>query len=813
MRTAAGLFALLTCTASASLASAQTVDPSRVLTPGMGLATDDGNASIATNPALFAFDPDASLSLRYHQRIDDPLSAFHLSTSAGGVGMGLFYRNTGSAGSLWGWQTSLAMHLDERLILGSSLWWYLPQGADNNFTSWDLGLGYRPLSWLGFGAVARNIGSPGIEWGVVGSYGVGLALRPFGDRVVLGVDQHFADAAALEDGGVDLHRYTTELSLRVSPKRGLNIRAYGNQHLEVGGGVQLSFGGRALGAYGLGLTGDAPAVVAAIESCDRDERLVGVIKRVALIRVHTELPYEPRATLFSPPQESYLHLLRRLERAGEDPAIQGVVLHLDASPFSWAQVEELRGLVAELSESGRTVVAYLDAASGNRDYYLATAADRIYLHPAAELELTGLAAESLYFRGTLDLLGVEPEFHRRSEFKSSPERYTRHEPSDPASLQMNELLDDLYDSLVEAIVKGREKEEDAVRELVDAGPFTAGDAEAHGLVDGLLYPDQLEDDLGDAFPAFYILDDDYLAERQHSGWEAPRRIAVVLVTGTITSGESSPPSILGGGTAGAETVVKALEQALEDSTVKAVVLRVDSPGGSAFASDDIHRAVARLDQAGKPVVVSMGGVAASGGYYVSAGADAIYAEPSTITGSIGVYGGKVSLAELYEKVGVGSTIWTRGRHAAMWSNAKPLDPGEREALERLIDETYAQFKDRVAEGRDMHPDRVEELARGRVYSGKRAWAEGLVDELGGLFAAVDRAREEAGIRPGSQYDLVTYASQPDTIGDLPRRLIRAVTDPVTPTSILPDSLETLETWSALEDEHLFMLLPYRLEIE
>ncbi len=813
MRTTGCFTALLACAAMVPSARAQELDPSRILTPGMGLATDDATSSVSTNPALFAFDPDPGASLRYHQRIEDPLSAFHLSTSTSGAGLGLFYRNTGSAGSLWGMQTSLGLHLDDNLTLGSSLWWYLPQGSGNNFTTWDLGLGYRPLSWLGFGAVARNIGSPGVEWGVVGTYGIGVALRPFGDRAVLGVDQFFTDMGALEDSDLDLPERTTQLSLRVSPKKGLTLRAYGTQHLEVGAGLQLSFGGTAIGAYGAGLTGDSPAVVGSFETCDPNERVFGVLKRVALIRVHTELPYEPRATLFSAPQESYLHLLRRLEQAGQDPGIQGVVLHLDASPFSWGQVEELRGLVTRLSESGRPVVVYLDAASGNRDYYLATAADSVYLHPASELELTGLAAETLYFRGTLDLLGVEPEFYHRSEYKSAPERYTRHDPSEPASEQTNELLDDLYGLLVDAIATGRGQETELVRETIDGGPYTASEAEALGLVDGLVYPDQLEDGLNGVFPAFYILDEDYLADRQHSGWQAPRRIAVVLVAGAITAGESAAPSILGGGSAGAETIVKALDQALEDTTVKAVVLRVDSPGGSAYASDDIWRAVQRLDHAGKPVIVSMGGVAASGGYYVAAGADAIFAEPGTITGSIGVYGGKISLEGLYEKVGVGSTVWTRGRRAAMWSNSRPLDSVEREALIRLIDETYEQFKDRVAEGRDMHPDRVEDLARGRVYSGKRAWAEGLVDELGGLFDAVDRAREEAGIRPGARYELVTYSSDPDPLGELPRRLVRAVMGPIETSVPLPEGVQLLQSWSALEDEHLFMMLPYRLEVE
>lgn len=806
------LLAALGCGATHAAAQAAEPDSSRITTPGVGLATDDATASIATNPALFVFDPDPGASLRFQQRLDDPQSAFQLGTSAGGLGLGLYYRSAGSSSSLWGLRSSLGLHLGEDLTLGSSFWWYLPQG-EGNFTAWDLGLGYRPLSWLGFGAVARNIGSPGVNLGVIGDYGVGLALRPFGDRVVLGVDQFFTDRASVEGTDLDVHAYSTQLSLRASPVEGLTLRAYGNQHLELGAGVQLAFGGTSVGAYGHGLADNDMAVVGSIERSDPDERLVGVFDRVPLLRVHSDYPYEPRATLFSPAQESYLHLLRRLREAAQDRSVRGVVLHLDSSPFSWGQVEELRGLVTALRDAGRPVVVFLDQAAGNRDYYLASAADQVYLHPAAELDLTGISAETLYFRGILDLVGVEPEFHRRSEYKSAPETYTRHEPSDPASEQMNALLDDLFDHLVAAVAEGRGRSEDEVLSLIDAGPYTASEAEEAGLVDGTLYPDELQHRLDGTFTSTYLLDEEYLEQLPHSGWNAPRRIAVVLVTGAITSGESQAPGILGGGSTGAETVVKALEQARKDPTVKAVVLRVDSPGGSAFASEDIHRAVGLLQQRGKPVVVSMGGVAASGGYYVAAGADSIFAEPGTITGSIGVYGGKISFEGLYEQLGIGATTWSRGRRAAMWRSSRPFDPVEDAALEHMIDNTYATFKARVAEGRDLDPARVESLARGRVWSGTRAHELGLVDELGGLFDAVDEARELAGIRADARFQLVTYDSRPDTLGDLPRRLIRAAIQPSALAPELPAELQGLRTWAALRDEHLFMIMPFSVDIQ
>ncbi len=807
-----GLFVILSAGLAATGARSSPGEPTRISVPGVGLATDDATGSIATNPALFVFDPDPGLSLRYQQRLSDPLSAFHLSSSASGAGLGLFYRGGPSSDTqLWGLQSSLGLHLTEDLTLGSSFWWYLPDGSDSNFSSWDLGIGYRPLHFLGFGAVAQNIGSPAPEHGAVGIYGLGLALRPMGDSAILGVDQFFSDSSGVsEDDALPAH--TTQLSLRVRPVRGLELRAYGNDHLEFGGGLRVAFGGGAVGAWGSHMSSDTPSLVGGLETTEPGERLVGLGRRIPSIHLHTEYPYEPRATLFSPPQESYLQLLRRLREATHDRAVDGVLLHLDRTPFSLAQIQELRDLIGELRAADRAVVVYLDEAADNRAYYLASAATEIYLHPAAELDLTGLSAETLYYRGALDLLGVQAEYQRRSEYKSATEPATRHSPSEPASEQLNELLDDLYGALVDGIAQGRSFEPSRVRELVDGGPYTAREAEDRDLVDGLLYPDQLEEELEEVYSEHYQLDEEYLVEPQHSGWQAPRRIAVVVVDGVISSGESAPPTILGGGTVGSETVVQALDQAREDPTVKAVVLRVDSPGGSAFASDDMWRAVRRLRDEDKPVVVSMGGVAASGGYYASADADVIYAQPSTITGSIGVYGGKVSLAGLYEKVGISSTIWARGRKSAMWSSSRPLDPVESEALERMIEETYQQFKSRVADGRDLDDDEVEQVARGRVWSGQRAQQLGLVDELGGLFDAVDRARAEAGIKPGARYELVTYESQRDTLGELPRRLIRAVTGPQLIAPELPRGFESLETWRALQHERIFAIMPYTVEI-
>jgi protease-4 len=353
-----------------------------------------------------------------------------------------------------------------------------------------------------------------------------------------------------------------------------------------------------------------------------------------------------------------------MRESASDSSVQAVVLEIEAPKFNFAQVQELRGVIREIQDADKTVIAWIGGSVGNAEYLLATAADEIHLHPAGNLMVLGIAAQVRYLKGTLDLVGAEAQFARRSEYKSGPERFTRTDSSEPATEQISALLDDLHGELVAGIAASRDLDPAAVQALIDRGPLTGAEALEAGLIDGICYREEVgkvliedededEDDLE--------TDRDYHLATDLSGWGSASRIAIVYVQGPITSGESSSGGLLGGASTGSKTVVEALEAIAEDSSVKAVVMRVDSPGGSAYASDEIWKAVRKVQEEDKPVIVSMGGMAASGGYYVAAGADVIYAEPTTITGSIGVYGGKLSFDNLYGKLGVSHEIHTRGR--------------------------------------------------------------------------------------------------------------------------------------------------------
>lgn len=801
--------------AAGSRALAQDAVVERPLLPAFSLAGEDGANALWRNPANLAFDPDSGYGLLYRQEIEarSP-SAFAATVNTGPLATGLQYTSAADGSPWWTLATGLGFKLDRDLALGLNLGWQLPSGQDNNLVTWDLGVGYRPLPWLGLAGAIQNIGDPAPTRGVEQRYVTGVVFRPWDGRVMLGVDYLLTGAhGSLPDGVISS-------SLKVVPTRGLGLRAYGDTEGNVGAGLELNFGGPVFGVFGrAGLSDSDPAIgIASLQSGPADERLFGGRRSVAHFVLEDDYEYMPQTGLFAEPGESYLHLLGRLEQAGADEDLRGLLLHLDATPFSLAQIEELRGAIQRARANGKPVVAYLDRASSNGAYLLAAAADKVYMHPAAQIDLVGLSAELQFLRGTFDLIGLEPQFAKAGTYKSAVETYTNTESSPPSREQMDALLDDLYAVLVDGIAAGRNLTPEAVRALVDKGPFTAEEAKASALVDGTLYPDELERALEPSFEEDYELDDEYAVDLDASGWRSPYEIAVVYVDGAIVSGPSSGPGLFGGArTAGSDTIVGQLDQARKEASVKAVVLRVDSPGGSAFASDEIWRAVARLQQE-KPVVVSMGGVAASGGYYVSAGAARIVAQPSTITGSIGVFGGKMALEGLYEKVGLNYEQYNRGRHAGMYSPSRPFDPDELEALNRLVMDTYRQFKEKVEDGRNLAPEKVEEVARGRVWSGRDAKDAGLVDELGGFSEAVVAARTLADMPSGARPELITYDGRVGDehfvrdsvrlwLSDLPRLWTRR------PALTLPPELSLLEQYRMLASDPVLAILPYRIDVK
>ncbi|HSD67004.1 MAG TPA: signal peptide peptidase SppA, partial [Vicinamibacteria bacterium] len=440
-------------------------------------------------------------------------------------------------------------------------------------------------------------------------------------------------------------------------------------------------------------------------------------------------------------------LVESVDRAGRDSAVKGLLLRVGSVDTGWARVQELREALVRFRRSGKPSWAHLEFA-GNLEYYLATGCAKVAASPTAMLDVSGLAAEVTFYRGTLDKLGVEAQFEGVGKYKNAPNQFTEKGFTAPHREQMEALVGSLFEQYVRGVAEGRGLSPEAVRSLVDRGPFPASGAKAAGLVDELLYRDQAEGRL----PASGRLDPARYVKAGRGLFDGRPKLALVYAAGEIIPGESQT-SPFGGGLAGADTIARGLRQAREDGAVRAIVLRVDSPGGSGTASDAVWREVT-LARRTKPVVVSMGDYAASGGYYIAMGADAIVAEPGTITGSIGVFSGKFSLRGLYGKLGISQETVQRGKNAALFSDWAPWTDEERAKVRNLNEAFYRTFVSKAAEGRKRTPEEIEAVAQGRVWTGEEALAAGLVDALGGLDAAVRLAREKARIPRGEDVQLV-----------------------------------------------------------
>jgi protease-4 len=461
-------------------------------------------------------------------------------------------------------------------------------------------------------------------------------------------------------------------------------------------------------------------------------------------------PEDPFRRFFGGPDQSLTGLVMQLKKAKVDTRIKAVMLDIDMSGVGWGKAEEIRDAIADFRTSTKPVYAYMEFGL-NKEYYIATACDKIFVPPPGELFITGLAADVMFFRGSLDKLGIYPEIYQIGKYKSAGDMFTQKKMTDAHREYVNSLLDDLFNRYVTAIAQARHKTPDEVRKLIDDAPYNAAKAKEAGLIDDTVYYDQLEKQIkaqlgykdSDQFAPVRAAD--YREVSPESlGLNKGERIAVIYATGDIGSGRSeNSPS--GEQSIGSDTMAKAVTDAAEDKSIKAIVLRVDSPGGSGLASDIIWHAVDAANQK-KPVVVSMSDVAASGGYYISASASKIVAQPSTITGSIGVVAGKPVMRGFYDWLGISNEYVLRGKQAGMFRETEKFSDSERAKFEDWIKTTYyGDFVPKVARGRHKDAQYIDSVGQGRVWTGAQGKDRGLVDEFGGLDRAVEVAKQLAKI--------------------------------------------------------------------
>jgi protease-4 len=543
--------------------------------------------------------------------------------------------------------------------------------------------------------------------------------------------------------------------------------------------------------------------------------------------------------LFGGGTETFKAKLDRIKKARDDKEVRALYLQIDGLGVGWGKVDELRRAIHNFRTAGKKAFAYLDSIDGMGEYLVACACDEVCVPESGWVMLTGLRMEVMFYKDLLDKLGVKADMLQMGAFKGAAEPMSRSTMSKELRSQYEKLLDDTYDNeVVGGIVESRPAKKwtaEQVKKLIDAGPYTARAAKEAGLIDCIAYADGFEDGVKGTLKAEKLkLSKNYgetkaekfdftnpldlwklVSPSTASGSSKPK-VAVIYATGAIMTGKGGG-GLLDGETCGSETLVEAIRQAEQDKTVKAIVLRVDSPGGSALASDLIWKELKRCK---KPVIASMSDVAASGGYYISMGASKVYAEPGTLTGSIGVVGGKVALADLEKKAGINTEVISRGANSGILSMSTPFSDSERKAMTALMREVYDQFLDRVVDNRTksgvkLTKERLEkDLAGGRVWTGRQAKELGLVDELGTMSDAVTAAWHAAGQKPDAEPDLLLLPRPRDLL----ERLMGLRED--TGLSLvglkqLPGigpKLGPVETLLRLRGEPVWVLLPHPITI-
>jgi protease IV len=494
--------------------------------------------------------------------------------------------------------------------------------------------------------------------------------------------------------------------------------------------------------------------------------------RLAHIAIEGQLPESAGSmSIFGDLGLDLRKTIERIDKVATDDSVEGMILEVGNAALERGKLHELSAAITRVRASGKKVIAQLESAAGAQ-YLLASACDQVVMPESGMVLVPGVHAQFSYYKDLMTKLGVEADFIHVGAFKGAAEPLTRNSMSESVRENMTAMIDDIYDQMLTTIANNRQLRVEEVAAAIDTGLFTAHEAQTAGLIDRVLYPDALRQELKDEFDADQLVyvsnydkkkvDTDFSGPmgmvklfqtmlgsgRSGAGSKGPK-IALVYAVGPIMSGKSQNDAF-GGQSMGSTTIVKALREAAKDDTVKAIVLRVNSPGGSALASDLIWRTTQSID---KPIVASMGDVAASGGYYISMGADKIVAEPGTITGSIGVVGGKLTLSGLYGKIGIATEVIQRGKNSGIFSTTNGFSASERVAIQGMMQAIYKQFTTKAATGRELPIERLEELAGGQVYTGRVAKRLGLVDETGTLKDAIRIAKQLAGIDPDEKVHL------------------------------------------------------------
>ena len=688
--------------------------------PSNSVAVSDDSLATFFNPAGLGIGRSFNLYYlkTYHS---DPGSDDAFFVSGRGTGFSMAFANAENDIDFTRYTLSTGNRLGTSLYWGTGYSWINSDDKSyDKFSSWSFGLMLR-RQYLAVGAIVRDLNRPRLHTERLGrTYDFGLAIRPSTSRITFSIDARKVEQVA----GLDFN-YGIELR----PINGITLRGSLNNDHSFDLRFGINYGQVGSGTYNRFNT----------EGDHQD----GVGYLYLSSKLHTK-PRNRRHIFLDVRMREIENTLKIAQR---DPDVAGVLIQLGGSDYRIGRLQELSDIITNFRATGKKVICYMHTCStGN--YILASVCDQIVLHPSGEIRLIGLRSEVSFYKGALDKLGIRADLEHIGAYKSASDVFTRTNMSEAHREVQNSILDDLYDQLTQSIATGRGLTQDEVKQLINQGPFTAKQALGKQLVHRLAYRDQLKAIATELTGREHALvkANAYLnTEMYVYDWETPLpKIAIIEADGMMVTGESFTDPFTGTKTMGSTTIARAIESVREDNSIKAVVLRINSGGGFVLASDIIWRELIRLKEV-KPLIVSMGDAAASGGYYIAAPADVIVASPGTITGSIGVISGKYSFKTLYDKIGIHKEIIKRGERADFYTDYGDYPPEERAIIKEQITEIYDDFLAKVAEGRGMTTTEVDRIGRGRVWTGRQAKENGLVDQLGGLDLALSIARKKVGL--------------------------------------------------------------------
>ncbi len=715
-------------------------------------AAVEGPAALRLNPAGLSLDP--GLGVNYYHTYSDSSTNGDDALFLGFSGFGFSTEWLGSGDIPDGRSHTVALSTsrDGQFSFGSSYQWRSSDDpVQDNSHFWSHGITWRPQRWLSLAGVVDNYNRMKVAGARTDAeFTYSAALNLIDGRLIIGGDWYQTTSQSFGDG-----TYRLAASYEVSD----GFTAFGDIDKDENYflGVRFDMTNLFVGSHSFFHKDDGYGGGVAYVGLTEDRR-GAVVKRpreVVTLDLRGEIPdRKPPRRLFQSSPMTVFDWVNLLDKAASDPMVDGVILTIENPQLGLARSEELRRALSRVRNAGKTVVAYCDGVINSREYYLASAADHIVVPPVSTLNVLGLRAEVTFYKRLLDKLGITADLEHIGEYKTASDLVTRTDMSKHHREALTTLLDDMHSEWLSNIAVARGTTVEQVRTWRDHGPYVSEDAVAAGLIDDLAYNDELPDIMKDRLGNRYVrVSQSEFADRRYEDrrWGATPRVAVVFAEGSIVEGEDGSSFLLGK-TLGSKTISGAIKRAREDNSVRAIVLRVNSGGGSMFASDEIWREVSRTVGV-KPIVVSFGDVAASGGYYIAAVADSIFALPNTVTGSIGVINGKLVLDSLYEKIGFDKEVLTRGEFADMFDMTDRFDSDEREIVRNLIDRAYERFVGLVAEGRHLARDSVDAIAQGRVWSGSAATRLGLVDRDADLWETIQVAARMSGVGPGESVEV------------------------------------------------------------